>query len=112
MKLLPIGTVIKVNNHKVCIIGYGSVDTEERSICGYFVVLYPVGFTSIEKVLFVPYYTDFEVVVEGYKTDISARALDAFAKGFEMIEKIPEEELLKIGVALKKVATKREGNEA
>ena len=90
MKLLPIGTVIKVNNHKVCIIGYGSVDTEERSICGYFVVLYPVGFTGIEKVLFVPHYKDFEVVAEGYKTGISAKVLDTFGKGFEMIEKFPK----------------------
>lgn len=112
MKLLPLGTIIKVNNHKVCIIGYGSDDTEEKSLCGYLVVLYPVGFTSIEKVFFVPHYTDFEVVVEGYKTGISAKVLDTFAKSFDMIEKIPDEELLKISVALKKIAAKREENEA
>ena len=113
MKLLPLGSVIKVNNHKVCIIGYGSDDKETKSVCGYFVALYPVGFTSIDKVLFVPHYMDFEVVAEGYKTVPSEKILDTLAKGFEMVEKVPDEELLKIDAALKKMASeKKEANEA
>ena len=109
MKLLPLGSVIKVNNHKVCIIGYGSTDKEAKSVCGYFVALYPVGFTSIDKVLFVPHYTEFEVVAEGYKTTPSEKILDTLAKSFEMVEKVPDEQLLKIDAALKKMASKKKG---
>ncbi|WP_195451404.1 DUF4176 domain-containing protein [Anaeromassilibacillus sp. 1001302B_160321_C8] len=113
MKLLPLGSIIKVNNHKVCVIGYGSADKEEKSVCGYFVAVYPVGFTSIDKVLFLPHYADFEVVAEGYKTVPSEKILDTLAKSFEMVEKVPDEELLKIDAALKKIAAKKkEANES
>lgn len=113
MKLLPLGSIIKVNNRKLCIIGYGSADKEEQSVCGYFVVMYPVGFTNIEKVLFVPHYTEFEVAAEGYKTVPSEKILDTLAKSFEMVEKVPDEELLKIDAALKKIASKKkEANES
>jgi len=112
MKLLPLGTIIKVNNHKVCIIGYGSVDKETSSTGGYFVVLYPIGFTSIEKTFFVPHNEKLEVIAEGYKTASLEKVLDTLAKSFEMVEKVPNEELLKINEALKKVAQqKKEANE-
>lgn len=108
MKLLPIGSIIKVNGHKVCIIGYGSENKEENSVCGYFVTLYPIGFTSIDKVLFVPHYEKFEVVTEGYKTTSLEKILATLAKSFEMVEKVPDEELLKISLALKRMASKKE----
>lgn len=113
MNLLPLGSVIKVNNHKVCIIGYGSADKEGKSVCGYFVALYPLGFTGIDKVLFVPHDTNFEVIAEGYKTVLSEKILDTLAKGFEIVEKVPDEELLKMDATLKKMsARKKEADEA
>lgn len=66
MKLLPLGTIIKVNEIKVCIIGYTSVQKEEASVVGYFVVPYPLGFVNIDKVLFIPAGMDFEIIAEGY----------------------------------------------
>lgn len=110
MKLLPLGSVIKVNNHKVCIIGYGSDDKEEKSVCGYLVTVYPIGFTDIDKVLFVPHYTEFEIVAEGYKTELSEKVLDTFAKGFEMLEKVSDVELSKLDVAVKKIMANEEAD--
>lgn len=113
MKLLPLGSVIRVNNHKVCIIGYGSADKEERSVCGYFVTLYPLGFTGIDKVFFVPWDTAFEVIAEGYKTVPSEKILDTLAKSFEIVAKVPDEKLLEMGTALRKMsAGKKEADEA
>ncbi len=111
MRLLPLGSVVKLNQHKVCIIGYGSVDKEAGSVSGYFTVLYPLGFTSSDKVFFVPTDADMEVVAEGYQTAPSAKVLDLLAKAFEAVEKVPYEELLKVNEAFKKVASKKEANE-
>lgn len=107
MKLLPLGSVIKVNSHKVCIIGYGSIDKETASTSGYFVVTYPIGFTNIDKVFFIPHNANMEVVAEGYKTAPSEQVLDTLAKSFEMVEKVPYDELLKINEAFKKAAQKK-----
>lgn len=113
MKLLPLGSVITVKDRKVSIIGYASVDKDDISTAGYFVVPYPIGFTNIEKVFFIPHNTEFEVVAEGYKTDPSSQVLDMLAKSFEMVKKVPYDDLLRINEAFRKVSLKRkeESNE-
>lgn len=107
MKLLPIGTVIRLNNHKVCIIGYGSANKKEKSVCGYFVVLYPVGFTNIEKVLFVPHYAKFEIIAAGYNTAPSEKILDTLANSLKILEKVPNQEILKIHTAFEKISVRK-----
>ena len=107
MKLLPLGTIINVNDNKLCIIGYGSVEKEATSISGYLCVMYPLGFTNIDKVLFIPYNLDFEIIVEGYKTIPSEQVLDTLAKSLEMVEKVSYDELLKFNAAYKKVASRK-----
>ena len=104
MKLLPLGTIIKVNNHKTCIIGYASVEKELASIGGYFVVSYPLGFTNIDKVFFVPHNLEFDVLAEGYKTRPSEQVLDTLSKGLEMVEEVPVEDLLKFNQAYREIA--------
>lgn len=111
MKLLPLGSVITVKSRKISIIGYGSVDKDETSTSGYFVVPYPIGFTNIDKVFFIPHDTKFEVVSEGYKTEPSEQVLDMLAKGFEMAEKIPYYDLLKINEVFRKVSKQRGAND-
>ena len=112
MKLLPLGSIIKVNNHNVCIIGYGSVDKDSVSTSGHFVVLYPIGFTSIDKTFFVPHNEEFELISEGYKTAPSEKVLETLSKSLEMVENVSYEELLKINKAFKKaVQKKKEANE-
>ena len=71
MKLLPLGTVIRVNEHNVCIIGYGSGKNEKITASGYLVVSYPLGFTNAEKIFFIPHDYDFTIISEGYKTELS-----------------------------------------
>ena len=107
MKLLPLGSVITVKDRKVSIIGYASVDKDEISTAGYFVVPYPIGFTNIDKVFFIPHNTPIEVVAEGYKTESSKQVLDVLAKGFEIAQKIPYDDLLKTNEAFRKVLLKQ-----
>ena len=87
MKLLPLGTVIIVNNHKVCIIGYSTIEKESITSNGYLVVSYPVGFTKIEKTFFIPCDAEFEIIAEGYKTIPSEKILETLGKGFKLAEK-------------------------
>ena len=54
MSLLPLGSVIKIKNYKFCVIGYSSVDREQLVETGYLAVSYPLGFTSINKTVFIP----------------------------------------------------------
>lgn len=107
MKLLPLGSVIKVKDRKVSIIGYGSDEKDETMTVGYFVVPYPIGFTSIEKVFFIPHNTEIELVAEGYKTEPSEQALNLLVKSFEAAKKIPYDDLAKINEALKKLSLKQ-----
>ena len=108
MKLLPLGTVIKANDHKVCIVGYTSVEKDANTTCGYFVVPYPLGFVNIDKVFFIPHYQEVEVLAEGYKTEPSERILDTLSRSFEMIEKVSLEDLEKFNETLKNVVSKKE----
>lgn len=104
MKLLPLGSVITVKDRKVSIIGYASVDKDETSTAGYFVVPYPIGFTNIDKVFFIPHTTQFQVVSEGYKTEPSEQVLDVLAKAFDMAKKVPYDDLLRINEAFRKAS--------
>lgn len=105
MRLLPLGTIIKVNEIKVCIIGYTSAEKDAAAVCGYFVVPYPLGFININKVFFIPQNMNFEIIAEGYKTKASEQILDTISKSFEMVEKLPYEELMKFQEAYKKIVS-------
>ena len=106
MNFLPLGSIIKVNGHKVCIIGYGAVDKDKTSVGGYFVVSYPLGFIGIDKTFFIPHNEEFEVLAEGYKTESSEKVLEVLAKSFQMVADVPTEEVMKISEALKELKKK------
>lgn len=109
MKLLPLGTVIRVNEHNVCIIGYGSAKNEKATGDGYLVVSYPLGFTNINKTFFIPHNYDFEILAEGYKTEASSVALDIFGIGLEKLQNASTEEIEEINKAFEKMrAAKKE----
>lgn len=112
MTLLPLGSVLKINDLKVCIIGYTSVEKENASVLGYFVVSYPLGFTNIDKVFFVPYALDCIVLKEGYKTMAYEKLLKTLTEGLKFAEKISYENLLKYSEIYKKIAlSKKEAEE-
>lgn len=101
MKLLPLGTVIEINNCKACVIGYTSVEKELTTICGYFVVPYPVGFVNIDKVVFVPRDSKINVLAQGYKTIPSERAIDAIANSLDAVSGVSQEKLMHFNQMLK-----------
>ena len=101
MNLLPLGTIIEINNHKVCIIGYSSAEKENGSEYGYFVVSYPLGFTNVDKMFFIPHSKDFKVIAEGYKTVKYEKFLKALSKSYEILRDVPEENLRNIYLSYK-----------
>ena len=113
MKLLPLGTIIKVNEHKLCILGYTTAEKENASVAGYFVASYPLGYINVDKMFFIPrYQEDLEVIAEGYRTADSGKALNAAANAFEKICNTPREQLLKSNQILREmIASDKEGNE-
>lgn len=76
MKLLPIGSIIKIKEHKLCIIGYTSMTREDKTQCGYYAVPYPIGYINVEKTLFIPTSMSAEVLAYGYRTEASEKAVE------------------------------------
>ena len=95
MSLLPLGSVIKIKNYKFCVIGYSSVDREQLVETGYLAVSYPLGFTSINKTVFIPKDANFDILSEGYKTEKSASVLDVIWKSIQIVDSVPNDKLLK-----------------
>lgn len=112
MKLLPLGSVIKINEIKTCVIGYSFVEKDNTTIGGYFVVSYPLGFINIDKVFFVPQNSVFETLSEGYKTISSEKILNVFAKSFALVKKVSYKDLVKFNNEYKKlISIQKEGKE-
>lgn len=112
MNLLPLGTIIKVNKHKLCIIGYATAEKDSASVAGYFVVSYPLGFINTDKMFFIPHnQEDLEIIAEGYKTEDSEKFLVSAANVFEKICNMPREHLLKTNHMFSEIiASDKEGN--
>lgn len=96
MTLLPLGTILKINKSKMFIIGYTSVEKNDSSVLGYFVVSYPLGFTNIDKTFFVPYDLDFEILSKGYSTKASDNLLKVMMTTFENVKTIDYEKFSKL----------------
>lgn len=111
MELLPLGSIIVVNYHKLCIIGYATVENESSHI-GYVVVSYPLGFTNIKKAFFVPRDHKYEVLAEGYKTKASEAALNTIGKSLEWAKQVPIESLFEVSKMYQQhLASKKEAAE-
>ena len=110
MDLLPLGSVIKINNHKAFIIGYSSDDRGEVSRYGYFIVSYPIGFTSVDKVVFIPHDSVFTVLSEGYKTKGSEQLLKVLSESLIKVQSASVDDVLQLNQHLKDLSFKeREG---
>lgn len=109
MDLLPLGTVIQVDEYMAFIIGYSSVEKNHATSTGYFIVSYPLGFTSIDKVVFMPHDYKFSIVAEGYKTVASAKLLKVLSTSLDSAKHISIEDIVKLNHFLSKsVHSKKE----
>lgn len=109
MKLLSLGTVIKINDCKACIIGYSTTERDSKTISGYILVPYPIGFTNIDKAVFIPFDTKFDVLAEGYSTEISNRMLNLIFNGIDAVKDVPIEKLIQFNQKYKEfILSKRE----
>lgn len=109
MKLLSLGTVIKINDCKACIIGYSSTERESKTICGYILVSYPIGFTNIDKAIFIPFDAKFDILAEGYSTEVSNRMINLIFNGTDAVKDVSQEKLIRFNQKYKEfILSKRE----
>lgn len=101
MEFLPLGTIIKVNDYKLCVIGYTSAKKDSADVAGHLAVSYPLGFTNIDKVFFIPCHQKVEILAEGFSSNGSKKLLDTMAKAFTTLKDVPEEEIEKSREILK-----------
>lgn len=69
MKVLPIGSVIQVENTKGLIVSHFKKAQNEKVVYYYLVVPYPKGFVGEEKMIAVPFDAKKEVLFEGYMSE-------------------------------------------
>lgn len=94
--MLPIGSVITVNDINVLIVGYTSAKKQGKAVYGYYVVPYPLGYIDVGKLLFVPRETKFALISNGYRTEDSDKLVHFLEQHFELAKRVPEQEYLAV----------------
>lgn len=84
MTLLPIGSVLKINEVNAIICGYQIQKKEEHNTLCYVIVPYPTGFGTMRDVYTIPTDADMEVVFQGYRS----KGYHIFAKPKEQINEL------------------------
>ena len=69
MKILPIGSIIKVDNIKLMVSGHFSKEEGDKNQYYYVCLPYPIGYVNKEKIVTVKVETEVEVLHEGYQTE-------------------------------------------
>ncbi len=96
MKLLPIGSVIQKNEILLSVIGYTTMQASGKNVCGYYVVPYPVGYVSLEKIFFIPEDSDYDLVESGFVTEDSRKVLNMLGQHLELSTQVSAEEYGKV----------------
>lgn len=91
-EIYPIGSVIKVENTKVMIIGIHLYAREDKMVLDYSVVPYPLGCMSENSVGLLSTRTKLELVSKGYENEITKRILQRYQNIDDMIDEISLEE--------------------
>lgn len=104
MELFPIGTIIKMQEKKFCIIGYSCAKKEEKTQGGYFIVPYPLGYIDAEKSFFVSAASPVEVISYGYQSKTSKELVKLLGIYYGVAQEIGEEKTAAIFKAYQKAA--------
>lgn len=70
-EILPIGTVIKIKEYLLMIVGYKSIKGENAILHYYGVVPYPLGFLDDDSFNFILMDSSFDIVYRGYSSNES-----------------------------------------
>ena len=90
MRILPIGSVIKVKDVKLMIVGHFSKDKETKVQYYYVTVPYPMGFVDKDKIIAVAINEDFEVVHQGYQT----QRCEKYTEQMDKVSKLSKKEMM------------------
>lgn len=102
----PIGTIIKVDDLQLCIIGGASLMRNEKHISGYLCVVYPVGFTNVNSIVHVSQDMITDIVQIGYSTELSKKMSEFNMKLDDLTQKASSDDLTKIKSIFKEVLDK------
>lgn len=106
MNLFPIGTVVEVNDKKLCIVGYTSMQKEDEVQCGYYAVSYPIGYINVERMFFIPASLSMRVIKLGFQTEASEKVLELLGIYFDSAKMIAPEKISLVIDAYKKALNK------
>ena len=87
MRILPIGSVIKVDNVKLMVAGHFSKEEANKNQYYYVALPYPIGYVSKDKILTVKVEAEMEVIHEGYQTKGCEKYTEQLSKVSELSPK-------------------------
>ncbi len=109
--ILPIGSTISMSNTLFCIVGYADKEKNGKTVCGYTVVPYPLGYLNAEKVFFVPVDKVEKIISKGYENPSFEIYFQLVAKTFEYAEKISTSDLNNLIKKYQGILEKEKNNE-
>lgn len=93
MQLLPIGSIIKIDDIDLMIVGYRYYQSSEF-VFFYLVSVYPIGFNGDEKSLsLIPLNKHYEVISKGYTDSSVERYLEAKKDLYETLRNTKPNEI-------------------
>lgn len=87
MRILPIGSVIKVDNVKVMVVGHFSKEEGDKNQYYYTALPYPIGYVDKDRILTVKVEAEMEVLHEGYQTQGCEKYTEQLSKVSELSPK-------------------------
>ncbi len=82
-KILPLGSVVRLNDMSFLIAGYRPMERKESVVMGYILIPWPWGFLNRKKIWICPVSEIEEIVAEGYQN----KAGDIFLEKIDRIER-------------------------
>ena len=96
LQILPIGSVVKVQNYKLCLLGARMVEWEGKYVLAYSAVKHPRGFAGKESMGLIPASAIEEVLYHGYEEQNGKKYREDLERLFSSMKDQSKEEILKM----------------
>ena len=110
MKVLPIGSVIRIKTNKAMIIGYRQVVKDGYYEYQYLLTAYPYGCSKKDSIRTYPMYAEKEVLFEGYVNERGKKYIDTLGRLTDNLTKADAKTFDFFGQVLAKYMKEMEGS--
>ena len=96
LQILPIGSVVKVQNYKLCLLGARMVEWEGKYVLAYSAVKHPRGFAGEDSMGLIPASAVEDVLFRGYEEQNGKKYREGLERLFSSMNERSKEEILEM----------------